>query len=71
MVGGDEMIAVDIGDQDQVGGGEPVIAALSRIDLHHLASGLEHQTGVLDRRHGESAGGCLEFLGFAGGVGGE
>ena len=46
------MIAMDIGDQDHIGGGESVLAASIRIELHYVASGPEHQSGVLDRCHG-------------------
>ena len=49
------MIAMDIGDQDQIGGGESVLAASIRIELHYVAFGPEHQTGVLDRCHGACA----------------
>jgi hypothetical protein len=59
------MIAMDISDQDQVGGGKSIIAALGGIDVDHLASGLEHEAGVLDRRHGEGSGGGFELFGFA------
>jgi len=64
------MIAVDIGDQDQISGGKSVVAALGRVDVDDLTSGLEHETRVLDRGHGEGARGGFEFLGLAGGVGG-
>ena len=55
--GRNHVIAMEIGDQNVVRSRHPFIAALRRIDIHDLASRLDHEAGMLNGRNLERAGG--------------
>jgi hypothetical protein len=58
------MIAVNIGEQDQVGLGQPVVIALTpRIHMNYLPAGLDDQAGVADYRNLHGTGLGIERIG--------
>jgi hypothetical protein len=61
------MVAMNVRNQDQIGGRQPVEIALGRVDLNHLPTRLDHEGSMLDGRNFENAGRGLEFLGRASG----
>ena len=64
------MIAVDIGDENQIGLGYAIPASLRGIDNHHLAAGLNHKAGMHHRGDLQWPGSGLEFFYITRGEGG-
>src|SRR5579883_2477421 len=57
---------MDIGDQDEIGGWEIVVASLRRVDVDGFSGSLKEHAGMHDRRDANGPRGGLENVGGPG-----